>query len=251
MLGSIPSIIEIIKLILSTVKKSNFYGWVVIIMLIGMGSIGYFVYKLYEEKNKPTRFEQAVNDIDVKNVIYKALNSCGNGSYFFWTMLDEADYNKNGKYLIFRSAHGCDKDKTRFRKTKDCSIDISTDNAPLFLNKHFIGRQDLDFIESNPTMPDGVVFSELVPVYLPLIDSRGQETNHMMFIKRSAPKLYEIIRANRVAVSEAFVVKVRSKEAGKPVIYVFYFSFAKNAEKLCIRAGSHVMDVARESIKGL
>ena len=109
----LPLIPDIIKFILSSVKKSNFYGWVIIIMLFGISVIGYFVFKLYEEKGeRPSEFDREVVDSDVQTEMITALNNCGDGSFLFWTVLEDGE-NQVGKYLKFKEALSCNKDRAR------------------------------------------------------------------------------------------------------------------------------------------
>ncbi len=244
--------LAIIKFILSSVKRSNFYGWVVIIILMKMGTMGYFVYKLYEEKDSQlSEFERETVDSDVALEMRSALNACGDGSFLFWVVL-ENHQEKIGKYLRFKEALSCNIDRgKRLNDDKDnCAIDIKFNNS-LYLSKHFINAKTLRFIENDPVMPNGEIFEERVVIHLPLIDLRGEETEEMRFLQKNAPDFYNIINKRKVAIQDAFVIKVRETKGDKVVIYVFYLAFVPESERSCVNVGSYLMNLYRKSIKNL
>lgn len=244
-------IFDLIKTIYGFFGKGDFCKIAILISFIFIAIIGCFTYTLVKkEQEAPSRFDNEVNDTAVNQEIKKALRDCGDLSFITWSVLEDSS-TIHGKYLKFKTVYGCHKDRTRFREDKDCVIDIKFNN-PMYLQKHFVSRETLDFIESDPELPNGTSFQELTPVWFTLKDKNGKDTEDAIFLKKNTGEFWKIINRTNLALSELGVIKVRHRNRfGKPVIYVISISFLPNAEKLCIRAGDHLMNIAKKSIRGL
>ncbi len=233
-------------------KKGSFIHKliVIIIIILSINSYGiYFLIKKYQ--TTPSKFEETLNDNLVNNKIRETLKKCGDLSYISWAVL-EKENNPHGKYLLFKTINGCDRDLTRFREDKkNCVVDIMFHN-PIYYKKHFINQETLKFIESDPILPNGAQFIELIPIHFTLLDENGKDTKEAEFLKNNAGEFWNIINRTNLRLAEIIIIKVRYiNEFGKPVIYLFTFSFLPNAEKSCVAAGGELMKIARKSLKTL
>ena len=242
---------DILKYLIRPFRKSNFCQTTILILFIIVGFNSYInFYLLKKDQETPSKFENLSNDIEIDKKIKKALNACGDLSFISWSILED-NATKHGKYLHFKKIYGCDKDRMRFNKSGDCVVDIMFNN-PIYLSKHLVSKKTLEFIESDPVLPNGTYFEELTPVWFSLINKNGGDSQEAIFLKNNAGEFYDIVNRTNLKLAEIGVIKVRHQNAwGRPVLYIFSFSFLPNAERACLQAGNFLMDIAKTSIKVL
>lgn len=255
-------ILDLCKFIIDLSKKGSFCQkallFLFIAVVINSGGI-YYLFK--KDQGHPSNFDITNNDQEVNEEIKKALVECGDLSFITWSVLEDVA-SSHGKFLSFKTVYSCDKDRTRFQKNGQfkCIVDIKFNN-PLYLGKHFINKETLDFIESDPKLPNGTKFEELTPVWFSLVNEKGQDSKEALFLKDNTGMFWNIINKTNLRLGELGVIKVRHKNKfGKPVIYIITVAFLPSAdsglpppysERKCLRAGNYLMSIAKTSIKGL
>ena len=177
-------IFEILKFLVDLRKKEKFYPIITLLLVVSVGGLYVAAFHLIKkDQDKLSLYDSETINDEVKSKIKKALVDCGDLSFATWIVLEDIA-SSHGKYLRFKTVHSCDKDRTRFEKPSEfkCIVDIKLNN-PIYLRKHFINKETLAFIESDPKLPSGAYFEELTPVWFSLIDKNGKDSKEAEFLK--------------------------------------------------------------------
>jgi len=262
MLSYIKDILQIFEYLYKLSIRLHLHR-LTLIIFIAIGVNIYFYFFVYQKDSK-TEYVRTVEETEIIKEIDKALNDCGDYSFGTWSVLNP-NYSINktgqkGRYLIFKIARSCQKERTKSKKlsknNKSCIIDILEDNPAIYKEEHLIQKKTLKFIDDDYTMVDGRVFTELSPMCFILIKEDGiNETADAMEIKYNAPDFYNIIQDMNLAVHHVCVIKV--KDRNNNTVHIFTISFVAISEKSCSisknrkQIGDYLISIANLSKKML
>lgn len=212
------------------------------------------IYSIYLIKYNNNIYQQSVNEDKVIAMMTDTLRRCGNYSYMTWQVIDVAQY-MSYKNLKFRAVFGCDHIKSKvLNNNGDCIISIRYSNQE-YLKEHIISKSTIDYIESDPILPNGIKIKSLTPVWFNLIDDDNKLTDDAQFLKIRLPEFWKIIKNTQLAVKQIGVILVRiDNNDHNSVIYIFTLSFAANADRKCnlensgLQEGDYLYNVAKQSL---